>query len=390
MTQVCLAVAMNFFDNFLDDTHVLTRDMCRRFAETEIAPHAHEWEEEGLFPVELYGKTGAAGIIGIGFEESVGGAGGEPMHVVMAIEGLMRGGSTGVVVGVTTAGIAVPPMIQSGDQALIDRWVRPVLAGELIAALAVTEPGTGSDVSAIRTRAVRDGDHYVVTGNKIFISSGVRADVLTTLVRTGPDPHGGLSFLAIDASLDGVDTSRSLKKTGWCASDTAEIGFDEVRVPVSALIGAEGTGFLTVMRNFQAERLALAAYGAATAQIALDEAIAYARERHAFGKPLTGFQVTRHKLADMATQVTTARTLVYQVAQRMGAGQEVVAEVSMAKNFAAQTAVNVTYEAVQIHGGMGYMRETLVERLSRDARLLPIGGGTQEVMKEIIAKRLGF
>lgn len=381
---------MNFFDDFLDDTHILTRESCRRFAEAEIAPHASEWEEAGIFPAELYAKAGAAGIIGIGFDESVGGAGGDPMHVVMAIEGLMRGGTTGAVVGVTTAGIAVPPMIQSGNPALIDQWVRPVLAGDKIAALAVTEPGTGSDVSAIRTRAERDGEHYVVTGNKLFISSGVRAHVLTTLVRTGSEPHGGLSFLAIDTSLEGVDASQSLKKTGWCSSDTAEIGFDEVRVPVSALIGAEGTGFVTVMRNFQAERLALAAYGAATAQIALEEAMEYARERRAFGKPLTGFQVTRHKLADMATQVTAARTLVYQVAQRMGAGQEVVAEVSMAKNFCAETAVKVTYEAVQIHGGMGYMRETLVERLSRDARLLPIGGGTQEIMKEIIAKRLGF
>ena len=381
---------MNFFDSFLDDTHILTRDMCRRFAEAEIAPRAADWEEEGLFPRDLYRKAGDAGIIGIGFEEEVGGAGGDPLHVVMAIEGLMRGGSTGVVVGLTTAGIALPPMIQSGDEGLNERWVRPALTGEKIAALAVTEPGTGSDVSAVRTRAVLDGDHYVVTGNKLFITSGVRADVLTTLVRTGEDPHGGLSFLAIDTSLEGVDASRSLKKTGWCASDTAEIGFDEVRVPVSERIGSEGSGFVTVMRNFQTERLALAAYGAATAQIALEEAIAYARERKAFGKPLTGFQVTRHKLADMSTQVLAARTLVYQVAQRMAAGQEVVAEVSMAKNFTAETAVNVTYEAVQLHGGMGYMRETLVERLSRDARLLPIGGGTQEIMKEIIAKRLGF
>ena len=381
---------MNFFDSFLDDTHLMTREMCRRFAETEIAPHAQAWEEEGIFPRSLVEKAGAAGIIGIGFPEDVGGAGGDPLHMVMAVEGLMRGGSTGVVIGMTTAGIALPPLIQSGDEALIEQWVRPVLAGEKLAALAVTEPGTGSDVSAIRTRAVRDGDHYVVTGNKIFISSGVRADLLTTLVRTGADPHGGLSFLAIDASLEGVDASRSLKKTGWCASDTAEIGFDEVRVPVSARVGAEGSGFVTVMRNFQSERLALAAYGAVTAQIAYEEALEYARERRAFGKSLTGFQVTRHKLADMATQVTAARTLVYQVAQRMGAGQEVVAEVSMAKNFAAETGVNVTYEAVQIHGGMGYMRETLVERLSRDARLLPIGGGTQEIMKEIIAKRLGF
>jgi acyl-CoA dehydrogenase len=381
---------MSFYDNFLTETHRMVRDTCRRFAEKEILPNAHEWEEAEAFPKSLYAKAGAAGIIGGGFPEEVGGSGGGPMEMVMGIEGLMRGGSTGVAVGLGIAGIALPPIIQSGNEALIDRYVRPVIAGQKVGALCITEPGTGSDVAAVSTRGRLDGDHYVVNGSKMFITSGVVADAYTTLVRTGDDPHMGLTFVVIDADSPGVSVSRSLKKTGWRASDTAELAFEDVRVPVSNRVGAEGSAFATLMRNFQTERLALAAYGVATALIAWEEALAYAKERQAFGKSLMGFQVTRHKLADMATQVTAARTFLYQVASRMGEGQEVIAEVSMAKNMAAQTAIDVCYEAVQIHGGMGYMRETLVERLSRDARLLPIGGGTQEIMKEIIGKRLGF
>ncbi len=379
-----------FFDNLLDDSHRLLRDTCRRFAEREIAPHATAWEEAGEFPRELYRKAAAAGVLGVGFPEEVGGAGGGPLHIVASIEGLMRGESTGVTVGLGSLGIALPPLVQSKDPSLIDRFVRPALAGEAIAALAITEPGTGSDVAGVRTRAVRDGDAYVVTGAKLFITSGVRADFLTTLVRTGDDPHGGLSFLVIEKDRPGVSVSRALKKTGWLASDTAELAFDAVRVPASNRVGPEGAGFITLMRNFQTERLALAAYGAATAALALEATERYVRERKAFGRPLAGFQVTRHKLADMATRVLAARTLVYQVAARMERGDAVVKEVSMAKNLAAETAVSVTYDAVQLHGGMGYMRETVVERLSRDARLLPIGGGTQEIMREIIAKSMGF
>jgi acyl-CoA dehydrogenase len=306
----------------------------------------------------------------------------------MAIEGLLRGGSTGVVVGLTSLGIALPSLVQDGRADLVDRFVRPALQGERIAALAITEPGTGSDVAGVRTRAVRDGDHFVVNGAKLFITSGVRADLVTTLVRTGDDPHGGLSFLVVERGTPGFTVSRALQKTGWRASDTAELGFVDARVPAANLVGPLGGGFLTLMRNFQTERLALAAIGAATARIALEEAQRWARERTAFGRPLAGFQVTRHKLADMATKVLAATTLVYQVAARVDRGEYLVNEVSMAKNFAAEAAVSVTYDAVQLFGGMGYMRETLVERLARDARLLPIGGGTQEIMKEIIARGL--
>jgi len=379
-----------FFDNLLDDTHVALRQSARRFAEAEIAPNAVAWEALGLFPRELYPKTAEAGLLGVGFPEELGGAGGGALHAVMLIEGMMRGGSTGVSVGLGSLGIALPPLVQWKDPVQLERFVRPTLAGKTIACLAVSEPDTGSDVAGVKTRATRDGDDYLVTGSKLFITSGTRADVIVTLARTGPDPHGGLSFFVITPTMPGVTVSRALSKTGWCASDTAELRFDAVRVPVANRVGPEGSAFLTLMRNFVAERLALAANGAATAEIALEESARYARERHAFGRPIAGFQVTRHKLADMATRVLAAKTLVYQVATRLERGEQPLAEVAMVKNLCSDVAHEVTWEAVQIHGGMGFMRETLVERLSRDARLLPIGGGTSEVMKEIIAKQLGL
>jgi len=381
---------MAFFDNLIDDTARALRAELRRFAEREIRPHAYEWEEAGIFPRELYPTAAAAGALGVGFPEEYGGSGGNAVHMVMAIEGLMRGGSTGVAVGLTSLGIALPPVFQWKDKQQLERFARPTLSGEKIACLAVTEPGTGSDVAGVSTRAVRDGDHYVVNGAKTFITSGTRADFITTLVRTGDDPHGGLSFLMLEKDMPGVRVSRALKKTGWCASDTAELAFEDVRVPVSNRIGPEGSAFVTLMKNFMNERLALAAYGAATAELALEEATAWVRQRKAFGRPIAGFQVTRHKLADMASRVLEARTLVYQTAHAITRNEPALQEVSIAKNRAAEAALYVTYEAVQLFGGMGYMRETLVERLARDARLLPIGGGTQEIMKEIIAKSMGF
>lgn len=379
---------MGFYDNYLTEERTKIRDTARRFAEDLIKPHAFEWEEAEIFPRELYKTAAATGLLGVGFEEKVGGSGGGPFEQAMMIEGLMYGGTTGVTVGLGSLGIALPPLAHAADPEQIERFMKPTFAGDKIAALAVTEPGTGSDVAGVRTRAKRDGDDYVINGAKMFITSGVRADFLVTLCRTSDEPHAGLTFFVIESDMEGVSVSRSLKKTGWRASDTAELAFDNVRVPVRNRVGSEGQGFYDVMRNFQGERLGLATYGYATAQVALDESIKYAREREAFGKSLTGFQVTRHKLADMATRVCAAKTLTYQVAERMTAGEFVIKEVSMAKNLAADTAVSVTYDAVQIHGGMGYMRETLVERLSRDARLLPIGGGTTEIMKEIISKNM--
>lgn len=381
---------MSIYTSILNDELIQIRSEARRFAEQEILPYAYQWEEDEWFPKSLHKKAGDLGFLGVGFDEEVGGAGGGALHMLMVIEGLMRGSSTGVVVGLSSVGIAVPPLIAAKQDDLIQRYVKPALSGNLIAALAVTEPQAGSDVAGIKTRAALVDDHYHVTGNKTFITSGKRADYFTTLVRTSDHPHLGLTFLVIDSTQKGIIVSQPLKKTGWRASDTVEIHFDNVKVPVKNRVSAEGSGFLLVMKNFQMERLALAAYGVVTAQICFDEALAYAQTRKAFGKSLTGFQTTRHKLADMLTEITAAQALVYQVAQALDEGKEVIAEVSMAKNFCAQIAQKVCYEAVQIFGGMGYMRENLVERLSRDARLLPIGGGTQEIMKEIITKRMAW
>lgn len=372
----------------LDESHELFRETCLRFAREKIAPHAVEWEEAGTFPRELYQEAARAGLLGVAFPEELGGGGGDLLHSLIAAEALLSGGSSGVVASLGSLGIALPPLLIVGSEEQQRRFIPPVLRGEKVAALAITEPGTGSDVAGITTRAVRDGDDYRITGSKLFITSGVRADLVTVLARTGPDPHGGLTFFVVERGMPGFTVSRALRKTGWWASDTAELAFDDVRVPASHRIGEEGTGFVCLMKNFQNERLALAFYGHATAELAFEEARSYARERKAFGKPLSGFQVTRHKLAEMATRVFAAKTLNYAVARRVQQGEYLVAEVSMAKNFASQVAQEVCYEAVQILGGMGYMRETRAERLSRDARLLPIGGGTTEIMNEIIAKLL--
>lgn len=377
-------------DHYLNDSHKAFRETCLRFAEKEIRPHAEKWEEAHEFPRELYTKAAQAGILGAHFPEEYGGSGGDIWHALVAVEGLMTGGSTGVVVGLDSLGIALPPILNLGSEEQKRRFVPPVLRGEKIAALGVTEPGTGSDVAGVKTRAVRDGDSYVINGAKMFITSGVRADQVTVLCRTSEDPHGGLTFFVVEKGMKGFSVGRALRKTGWWASDTAELVFEDVRVPIENRIGDEGSGFLGVMQNFQGERISLAAFATVTADLALQEAIRYAKEREAFGKPIAAFQVTRHKLAKMATQVEAAKAFTYTVADRLNRGEYCVKEVSMAKNFCADVAQYVTYEAVQIFGGAGYMRETLVERLARDARLIPIGGGTTEIMNEIISKLMGL
>lgn len=374
----------------LEEHYELYRQTCLRFAKEKIAPFAAEWEEAELFPRELYREAAEAGVLGAAYPAEYGGGGGDMLHGLIGLEALLAGGSSGVVAGLGSLGIALPPILVLGTEEQKRRFCPPVLAGEKIAALAITEPGTGSDVAGISTRAVRDGKDYVLSGAKLFITSGVRADYVSVLARTGADKHGGLTFFVVEKGMPGFTVSRALKKTGWRASDTAELSFDDVRVPEDNRIGEEGSGFQALMRNFQHERLALAFYGHATAAIALEDALTYAKERQAFGRPLVGFQVTRHKLARMATEVEAARTLNYACALRVRDGEYLVKEVSMAKNFSADVAQRVCYEAVQILGGMGFMRETRVERLSRDARLLPIGGGTSEIMNEIIAKGLGL
>jgi acyl-CoA dehydrogenase len=374
----------------LDESHELYRQTCLRFAREKIAPFAFEWEEAGLFPRELYKEAAAAGILGVSAPEELGGAGGDMLYGLLTIEALLTGGSTGVVSGLGSLGIALPPVLLLGTAEQKQRFIPPVIAGDRIAALGVTEAAAGSDVAGIATRAERDGDGYRLTGSKLYITSGTRADLVTVLARTGPERHTGLTFFVVERDMPGFSVSRALKKTGWWASDTAELVFEDVHVPLENRLGEEGSAFVALMHNFQNERLALAFYGHATAEIVLQDALAYVQERRAFGRPLSGFQVTRHKLAQMATLVNVSKTFNYSLAQRVLAGEYLVTEVSMAKNFASDVAQKVCYDAVQLLGGMGYMRESRVERLSRDARLLPIGGGTTEIMNEIIAKGLGL
>lgn len=300
----------------------------------------------------------------------------------------MRGGSGGLAASLGSLDIAIPPILCQGTEAQKSRFVPAVFRGERIAALGISEPNAGSDVASIRTRAVKDGNTYRVNGSKMFITSGVRAGQLTCAVRTGGEGYGGISLLVIESSTPGYSVSKGLKKMGWWASDTAQIYFDDCRVPVENLLGEEGKGFYGIMENFQTERLQLCVMANMTSLMALEESIRYAKEREAFGRPLSGFQVTRHKLADMATLVEASREFTYRVAAMIASGSCQIKEISMAKNFACMVGDRVTHDAVQIHGGYGYMREYLVERLYRDNRILSIGGGTQEIMKEIISKHL--
>ena len=376
--------------SYFDDTHRMVRDTVRSFVQREILPYVNDWEEAGEFPRELYKKAADAGILGIGAPEKWGGSGEDVFMKVAACEEMVRCTSGGVGASLGSLDIGLPPVWKWGPEALQEKVVPPVLAGDKIAALAITEPGGGSDVANLRTRAVRDGDHYVVNGSKTFITSGVRADYYTVAVRTGDPGFGGISLLLVEKDTPGFTVGRKLKKMGWWASDTAELFFEDCRVPAENLIGAENGGFFCIMSNFQMERLILAVTANMTAQVALDEAMAYAREREAFGRPIAGFQVTRHKLAEMATQVAVSREFTYRVAARLANGEDCVLDVSMAKNQATQCADRVTWDAVQIFGGAGYMRGTVVERLFRDNRILSIGGGTYEIMNEVIAKRLGL
>ncbi|MFZ0451594.1 MAG: acyl-CoA dehydrogenase family protein [Desulfatiglandaceae bacterium] len=376
------------YQQYFGETHNMVRETVRKFVAREIKPFVDEWEESGEFPRGLYRKAGDAGILGIGYPEEYGGSGGDIFVKIASSEELMRCGSAGVVAGLGSLDISIPPVLALGTEEQKARFVPPVLKGEKISALGITEPDAGSDVANIRTRALRNEDHYKVNGSKMFITSGARADQLTCAVRTGGEGYQGISLLVIPSNSPGYAVSGKLKKMGWWASDTAQIFLEDCRVPMENLLGREGQGFYGIMENFQHERLQLSVMANMTSQMALEESLRYAKEREAFGRALTGFQITRHKLADMATLVEASREFVYRVAARIGAGENQVKEISMAKNFACTVSDRVTFDAVQIHGGAGYMREFLVERLYRDNRILSIGGGTQEIMKEIIAKMM--
>ncbi|MDJ0837615.1 MAG: acyl-CoA dehydrogenase family protein [Acidobacteriota bacterium] len=376
--------------NYFSESHELLREAVRDFVETEVKPHIEEWEENELFPVEMYKKAAERDILGVNFPEEYGGVGGDVFHGIVVTEEMFRSTSGGFGAGMGSHAIGLPPILRMGTEEQKRRFIPPVLAGDKIAALAVSEPDAGSDVAGIRTRAERDGDHYIVNGAKIFITSGVRADYLTTAVRTGGPGHDGISLLVIPTDIPGVRVSKALKKMGWRCSDTAELAFEDARVPAENLIGGEGNGFKAIMVNFQPERLSMAVMAYVTAELAYEEALAHARVRQTFGKPLVARQVIRHKLVEMLGKIRVAKNFVYSVAARVQTGEDCVMDVSIAKNFATKVCEEVTYEAVQICGGMGFMRGTVVERLYRDTRILSIGGGTHEIMNEIISKQAGI
>ncbi|CAN5570263.1 acyl-CoA dehydrogenase family protein [soil metagenome] len=365
------------------------------FTRREIMPHLQQWEDDGSLPRELHLAAAKQGIIGMGFPEELGGQGGTMLDTTDLQEGMFSAGaSSGLMSALFTHGIALPHMVaaslRSGDTDLVDRFVRPTLAGELIGSLGITEPGGGSDVAGIRTTAVRDGEHYVVNGAKTFITSGVRADFVTTAVRTGGPGHAGVSLLVVERGTPGFTVERSLRKMGWHCSDTAELSYVDVRVPVANLVGAENSGFYQIAEQFVVERIGLATHAYGIAGRALELTAQYCRDRETFGKPLIANQVVRHKLVEMRRHVEVARTYARAVAERHMAGENVIAEACLAKETACNAATYVCDQAVQLHGGSGYMHGTEVERHYRDARILPIGGGATEVLADLAAKLLGY
>jgi acyl-CoA dehydrogenase len=370
--------------------HEELRGSIRAFVARELRPHARDWEHARWFPDDVFARMGELGLLGLKYPEALGGQGGDHLHDAVLVEELARCGSGGLAAGIGAhVGIATPPVFRFGTDEQHERYLVPAIRGEKIAALGITEPGAGSDVAAIRTRATRVDGGWVVDGEKTYITNGVRAHFVVTAVKTTEaGGHHGISFLIVDRG-DGV-TSSKLDKLGWHASDTATIAFDGVFVPEGNLLGREHEGFALVMANFGWERLLMALGAVAAMQVAYDRTVAYVQERRAFGRPLSGHQVVRHRLADLATTIHACRCTTYDALERFAAGEDVVREVTMAKLLTQRAAFDVIDACLQLHGGAGYMEEVELERMARDARLGPIGGGTDEVMREILAKVLAL
>jgi acyl-CoA dehydrogenase len=371
------------------------RESARAFVRAEVVPHLQEWEDAGEVPRELHAKAAKLGFLGLGEPEEYGASGGTFLDALACSEAFTEAGaSSGLLAALFTSGIALPHIIATGDAGLIDRFVRPTLAGEKIGSLAITEPGGGSDVANIRTTARPStdgpGDAYVVNGAKTFITSGVRADFVTTAVRTGGPGHAGISLLVVEKGTPGFEVTRSLTKMGWHCSDTAELSYVDVLVPAANLVGEENTGFAQIANAFVVERLALAAHGYGIAARSVDLAASYAKDRETFGRPLAANQVVQHRLVEMHRRVDVARTYTREVARRYVAGELPLVEALHAKATAVETAEWVCSQAVQLFGGTGYMRESEVERHYRDVRILGIGGGTNEILTGLAAKVLGY
>lgn len=370
------------------------RDALRQFVTHEIAPHVNAWDEAGTFPRELYARAAEMGLLGIGYPEDLGGLGITPQDArlrLIATEEIARAGSGGLMASLFSHNIALPPLLAQARAELQRRVLPEVLGGTKIAALAITEPAGGSDVARLRTTARLDGSDYLVNGEKVFITSGMRADWLTVAVRTGGPGAGGISLLAVPGDTPGLSRNPQ-KKMGWWASDTALLHFNDCRVPAANLIGAENSGFRAIMENFNGERLMLAVGANAFAQACLDEALDWARQRQTFGQPLIQHQVIRHKLMDMRMRVQTTRAWIDALITQQEVGlttPEWVADLCLLKNQATQTMQFCADQAVQILGGMGYMRGCKSERIYREVKVMMIGGGAEEIMKELAARQLG-
>ena len=375
------------------DEHELLRRTIRAFVEKEVVPQVAAWEDAGEIPRSFWRRLGELGLLGLEFPVEHGGGGGDFFSSVVLGEEMARCRSGGVAFSVLVhTDMSSPWLTRYGTEAQKRKYLPGIIRGETVCALGITEPGTGSDMAAVSTRAARKDDHYLLTGRKIFITNGVYGDLYFVAARTGdgsPDRrHDGLSMFLVERGWPGFEISKKLDKMGMRASDTAELSFQDVRVPAANLLGREGVGFYEVMRVFQRERLVAGLHAIAGCQRALDDTVAYVQERQAFGSPLSEKQVIRHKLADLATLVEAGRALTYAACLKFAEGVDAVKEISMVKLFTAEMAQKVAYDCVQLHGGYGYMREYAIERFFRDTRLMTIGGGTSEVMKEIIAKQL--
>jgi alkylation response protein AidB-like acyl-CoA dehydrogenase len=373
--------------------HQELRETVTRFVGKEIAPNVPEWEEAREFPRDLYRRCAELGFLGLKFPERYGGQGGDHLHDAIWVEELARsGGSGGVAAGLNAhASIAMPPIFNFGTEEQKQRWLVPGIAGEKIGALGITEPGAGSDVAGISTTAKRIDDGYLVNGAKTFITNGVRADFLVCACKTTESGgHGGISFLVLEREMPGYEVAAKLEKMGWHSSDTGELAFSDVEVPAENLLGEENGGFKLIMANFAWERLLMAIGAVGAMQRLIEVTVAYALDREAFGRPIGKFQAIRHQVAEMATKAEACRALTYNALRLFHEGHNPIAEVSMAKLMTQRAAVEIADQSLQVHGGYGYMREYGIERAVRDARLGPIGGGTDEVMKEILGKTMGL
>jgi len=373
------------------ETHETLRAEIRRYVERELAPHADEWEAAEYFPDSVFWEMGRLGYLGLRYPEEYGGSGLDYYSAIVLAEELSRAGAGGVGMALAVhAEMATPPVLKFGTEEQKRKFLVPAIAGKQIAALAITEPGAGSDVSGIRTSAALTDGQWVLNGSKLYITNGIRADWYVVLARTGDDQWGGLTLFLVEKGMPGFAVGRKLKKLGMHASDTAELFFENVLLPDANRLGDVGQGFYNIMWELQGERLIGAAAAVAGAERSLELAVEYARQREAFGRSIGKFQVIRHKLAQMATEIEAARSLVYTCAWRWENGEYPVKEISMAKLFASEVACRVADEALQIHGGAGYMADMPIGRHWRDARLLRIGAGTDEIMREVISRQMGF